>query len=247
MHILSFEDAALLAQLAQDKELSFMDDAFCNTRKGMFHLMYTTQIPETVSPGIVANCANKIAFRLDSGAGIEAMQRHMGITEPSQREYFYKLNQKEREVIVEFARRSRPFVAKILNVNPPRKMSEQELLENNKRILQGFPPVIARSKPADLPTDNAEEKSPEELTPDEKGFLEASYHCWDFKLTDLYHRLEWRSVQRGDEAVSRLEKLGYIIRVRLNPTGKQGGQSAFVWHSQKFFCTAPPNFGQVPV
>lgn len=233
MHILSFEDAALLAQLAQDKELSFMDDVFCNTRKGKLHLMLATQIPETLSPGIIANCTNKIVFRLDSGAGNEAMQRHMGITEPGQREYFYKLNQKEREVIVEFARRSRPFVAKILNVNPPRKMSEQELLENNKRILQGFPPVIARSKP-DVPTDTAQVQETEELTSDEKDFLDFAFHCFDSPLTELYRRREW-GIQKGDTVINALEKKGYVVKVRLNPSGKRGGLCVFLFHTEKYY------------
>ena len=233
MHILSFEDAALLAQLAQDKELSFMDDAFCNTRKGMCHLMFTTQIPETVSPGIVANCANKIVFRLDSGAGIEAMQRHMGITEAAQREYFYKLNQKEHEVIVEFARRSRPFVAKILNVNVPRRMGEQELHENNKRLLSSFSPVVPRVQEGNAATETTQQNNGL-LTADEKDFLDLAFHCFDSPLTALYHRRGW-GIQKGDEVVNSLEKKGYIVKVSLNPSGKQGGLSVFLFHTEKFY------------
>ena len=234
MHLLALDDAALLAQLMQNKELSFMDDIFCNVRKGSIHLMLATHVPETLSPGIIANCANRIVFRLDSGIGIEAMQRHMGIVEFSQRAYFYKLNQKEHEVIVEFTKRGAPFVARIVKVNVPAKMSRQELQENNKRLLQGFPPVIARSKPADSPTDNAQGKSPEELTSDEKDFLELAFHCFGSPLTELYRRREW-GIQKGDFIVNSLEKKGFIVKVKLNPSGKQGGQSVFVFHTEKFY------------
>ena len=233
MHLLGIDDAALTSQLLYNQGLSAMDNIFCNVRKGTIHVVLSTQVPETLSPGIVANCANKIVFRLDSGAGIEAMQRHMGITEPSQREYFYKLNQKEHEVIVEFARRSRPFVAKILNVNVPRRMGEQELHENNKRLLSSFSPVVPRVQEGNAATETTQQSNGL-LTADEKDFLDLAFHCFDSPLTELYRRREW-GIQKGDTVVNALEKKGYVVKVRLNPSGKRGGLSVFLFHTEKYY------------
>ncbi len=233
MHLLGIDDAALTSQLLYNQGLSAMDNIFCNVRKGTIHVVLSTQVPETLSPGIVANCANKIVFRLDSGAGIEAMQRHMGITEAAQREYFYKLNQKEHEVIVEFARRSRPFVAKILNVNVPRRMGEQELHENNKRLLRSFSPVVPRVQEGNAATETTQQNNGL-LTADEKDFLDLAFHCFDSPLTALYHRREW-GIQKGDEVVNALEKKGYVVKVRLNPSGKRGGLSVFLFHTEKYY------------
>lgn len=234
MRLLGFDDAALLSQIMQNRELSFLDDLFSSVRKYDIHLMLATQIPETLSPGIIANCANRIVFRLDSGIGIEAMQRHMNVIESSQKSHFYKLNQKEHEVIVEFTKRGSPFVAKIIKVDLPLKMSEQELRQNNERLMQGFSRVIPRTRTSEVPTASQQQGNPEELNPDEKDFLELAFHCFDSPLTELYRRREW-GIQKGDAVVNALERKGYVVKVRLNPSGKRGGLSVFLFHTDKYY------------
>ena len=39
----------------------------------------------------------------------------------------------------------------------------------------------------------------------------------------------------GDSVINSLEKKGYIVKVSLNPSGKQGGLSVFLFHTEKFY------------
>lgn len=207
MHIVTLEDATYILQKDRLEELSFLDDIFSNIRKGGIHLLSVTHCPSRLSPGIISASANKIAFLLNSGEDRAAVQRHMGIIDEAQKEYFCNLNYKEHEVIIEFAKRARPFVGNIPHVELDAPMSKKELYENNKRIIAGFPKPVER---AVVKNDAIEKKAPEveqlSLVSDERKFLLAvSSHQYKLTLTEIYSFINL-SAGKGTRISKKLER-----------------------------------------
>jgi hypothetical protein len=174
-----------------------MDDILSNYRKGDIHIFASTQCPAELGPGLLSNSANKIVFRLASGKDVEAMQRHMGVTDKEEKEYFYNLDQRKREVIVEFTKRARPFVARILERNLLQPLTKHELYENSIRLIQKFSPVVPRLKSQD-------EKQDQKINDDEKKWLMATYlNQYRLTITQIYDAVEFSSY-KGDKIAEHL-------------------------------------------
>ena len=80
MHMIFLDDANLYLQSTPNEELGVKDDILFNVRKGHIHIALSSHTPSRLSPGVLANCSNKIVFPLTSGKDREAMQKHMGTT-----------------------------------------------------------------------------------------------------------------------------------------------------------------------
>ena len=193
-HLLAIDDANLLLQWNRNKEMSMLDDIFCNVRKGLIHIIACSQSPAELSSGVLSNSSNKIVSLLTSGKDREAMQRNMGVFDNEERGYFPKLNQSEFEVIVEFAKRARPFVARILKKDLLEPMSKKELYENNEIIMQGFsnPVLRGREKP---------EEKKQEISNDERKWLMAAYLNQFKKTVTEIHKIAGFSACKGTKIV----------------------------------------------
>ena len=85
-------------------------------RKSKINIFACTQTPHQVGASIHSNSFAKIMFPLSNGKDIECMQQSMGIKDPDQKAYCYKL--KQREAIIKFSSRyQEPFLAQIPEVN----------------------------------------------------------------------------------------------------------------------------------
>ena len=234
IHMVSMDDDAIILVLNRLRELGVIDDILCTGRKGFAHLLICTQIPSILSPGIMSNMSNKIAFRNASGVDVQALQDHMGITDKDQKGYFYKLNQQEHEAITEFTLRARPFAAKVIHTKLQKKMSLDELDTNNDRILGNFSRLIERNE---IDFSNAEQKQEEESLAEGMNLLGCYYYQFDACLTDGYRTLGWGG-EKGDSVINRMERMGFVKFVKLNPSGKQGGTSVYVFHTDKYYAVS---------
>ncbi|MEK6727555.1 MAG: hypothetical protein AABY28_02630, partial [Candidatus Omnitrophota bacterium] len=166
MKLVFVDDASMLLQ--ESRELTLTDDIFSNIRKGSIHMIPCSQSPAELSPGILSNISNKLVFRLNSGRDIGAVQLSMGVTITEQKAFFFKLKHEERDVIIEFAGKARPFLAKIIHADFPEPMSKEELAENNESIMKDFSEPVPRIR-----EEQKEEKF--ELRNEEREWLMAVY------------------------------------------------------------------------
>ncbi len=118
-HFVGIDDANLIFDASYEKRsdlgLPIIHHLLTTVRKSMINIFACTQTPHQIGASIHSNSFAKIMFSLSNGKDIECMQQSMGIKDPDQKAYCYKL--KPREVIVKFSSRyQEPFLAIIPEV-----------------------------------------------------------------------------------------------------------------------------------
>ena len=98
-----------------DRGLPIISHLVSTVRKSKVNVIAASQIPHQLGASIHSNAFTKIMFSLANGNDIVCMAQSMGISDPEQLQYCYKLA--KREVIVKFSGRyQEPFLAYIPEV-----------------------------------------------------------------------------------------------------------------------------------
>jgi len=118
-HFVGIDDANLLFDISFEKRpdlgLPIIHHLLTTVRKSKINIFACTQTPAQVGASIHSNAFAKVMFSLSNGKDIECMFQSMGIKDPEQQSYCYKL--KPREVVVKFSGRyQEPFLAQIPEV-----------------------------------------------------------------------------------------------------------------------------------
>jgi hypothetical protein len=118
-HLIALDDANILFDASYEKRpdigLPIIHHLLTTVRKSNISIYACTQTPHQIGSSIHSNSFAKIMFALSNGLDIEFMQKSMGIIDPAQKAYCYKLM--PREVIVKFSSRYlEPFPATVPEV-----------------------------------------------------------------------------------------------------------------------------------
>ena len=113
------DDVNLIADASLEKRpdlgLPIIHHLVTTVRKTKLNIFACTQTPHQLGASIHSNTFAKIMLSLSNGKDIEFMQQSMGIKDPDQKTYCYKL--KPREAIIKFSSRyQEPFLARIPEV-----------------------------------------------------------------------------------------------------------------------------------
>ncbi len=99
-----------------DMGLPIIHQLLSTIRKSKINVFACTQTPHQIGAALHSNAFAKIMFSLSNGKDIDFMQQGMGIKEPEQQAYCFKL--KPREAVIRFASRfQEPFVINIPEVD----------------------------------------------------------------------------------------------------------------------------------
>ena len=118
-HFVGIDDANLIFSELYEKRtdlgLPIIHHLLTTVRKSKINIFACTQTPAQVGASIKSNAFAQIMFSLSNGKDIESMTQSMGIKDPEQKAYCYKL--KPREAVVKFSSRyQEPFIAKVPEV-----------------------------------------------------------------------------------------------------------------------------------
>lgn len=119
-HFVGIDDANLIFDISFEKRpdlgLPIIHHLLTTVRKSKINIFACTQTPHQIGASIHSNSFAKVMFSLSHGKDIDCMQQSMGIKDPMQRDYCYKLM--PREAVFKFsARHQEPFLAKVQEVN----------------------------------------------------------------------------------------------------------------------------------
>ena len=115
-HLIGLDDANLIFDASYEKRpdlgLPIIHHLLTTVRKSRITIYACTQTPHQIGASIHSNAFAKIMFALSNGKDVECMLQSMGIRNPEQREYSFKLN--PREILIKFASRyQEPFLATV--------------------------------------------------------------------------------------------------------------------------------------
>lgn len=118
-HFVGIDDANLIFDASFEKRpdlgLPIIHHLLTTVRKNKINIFCCTQTPHQLGASIHSNAFAKIMFSLSNGKDLEFMFQSMGIRDEKQRDYCYKLGQ--REIVVKFSSRyQEPFIAKVPEV-----------------------------------------------------------------------------------------------------------------------------------
>jgi len=119
-HFVEKDDANLIFDKSYESRpdigLPIIHHLLTTVRKNKITIFAATQTPHQLGASIHSNAFAKIMFSLSNGVDFEFMQRSMGIRDPEQKAYCYKL--KPREAVIKFsARYQEPFIGIVPEVD----------------------------------------------------------------------------------------------------------------------------------
>ena len=117
--LIGIDDSNLLFDNSLEKRpglgLPIIHHLLTTVRKSKINIFACTQTPNQVGASIHSNAFAKVLMSLSNGEDIECMLQSMGIKDPDQKAYCYKL--KPREMVVKFSSRyQEPFLATVPEV-----------------------------------------------------------------------------------------------------------------------------------
>ncbi len=119
-HFVGIDDANLIFDQSYEKRpdlgLPIIHHLLTTVRKNKISIFAATQTPHQLGASIHSNTFAKVMFSLSNGKDIDFMQQSMGIKDPEQKAYCYKL--KPREAVIKFsARYQEPFIGQVPEVD----------------------------------------------------------------------------------------------------------------------------------
>jgi len=227
IHYIGLDDANLLFSKDITRgfyPLSVISDLLATVRHARIYIFCCTHYPSQMADSIKSNAFMQVMFALASGDDIECMRRSMGIYEPEMKKMCHNLN--EREIIVKFSKRYvEPFFAMVLPAKlPENDISDEEIEENNQRIL-GFRRKTTKSEEPEKPIAK-EEQDKTETKPEEVAFLWDIYNRPYVSIKERYDTLKL-SASKGDRIADSLIRKGLCKKHKIN-LGYRGGMATFL-------------------
>ncbi|MHB9141992.1 MAG: ATP-binding protein, partial [Paludibacter sp.] len=178
------------ANLVFDKSLEYRPDfgmpiihsLITTVRKSKINIFACTQTPHQIGASIHSNSFVKIMFSLSNGKDVESMQESMGIRNQEQKDYCYKLRQ--REAIAKYSGGQETFLVKIPEVKDMdyKYIDDNFVQYNNARILYPYK-IQPRYVPETIINEEPQNKSKANNVNDfHKRFLMAVYNS-QYKMT----------------------------------------------------------------
>jgi hypothetical protein len=232
---------------SDSKESLMLVDLSTRTRDGGIGITTGLHAPHLTSSMFRANLYISCCYRIASDQSLDVIQDMLFI-DKKQREYvgtqpvgFGTLFLSDRYPKALAYEALEP--KESLDFNIP----DEEVKNNDDEIVKTFPSAIpwkGEILTVTIPYDDefdfipikadGESDTAKEMTDKERIFLDYVLHRFDLPLTEVYRERGF-SMEEGNQISGSVIKKNLVVGVWLNPSGKKGGLSKFLSHTQKFF------------
>ena len=241
--LLGVDDANLIFDASLEKRPDFgipiIHSLLSNVRKFKVNFIVCTQAPHLMGSSIHSNSAIKVMFNLTDGRDIKFLHQSFGNLSKEQKEFCYTLNKKQ-IVIKNSFRFAQPIIGTVPDIPEMREISDFDVMKNNELIISTFPPVVPRYKHqrSEIKTEGKVKEKPNISTVfNEDKKSEIPDKAKDV-LMDIYNRPFIPSTLRtsglgivsaavSNKVLKFIEKEQLVEVIKLNLTGKRGGQSTY--------------------